>query len=104
MIVLTATYPYIENGRFDEQHYIDVHIPLTLSVWKEFITGMSVTRGLPCLDGSEPAYRLMAQVYFKSPEALQQAMQCPRMMELADDVANYSDHNAHVVIGACIYN
>lgn len=99
MIVLTAMYPYSSNGRFDYDHYIDVHVPLTLSVWSEFITGVSVNRGLPGLEGGDPAYSLMAQVYFKSEEALQLAMRSPRMSELVDDVANYSDHHAEVRIG-----
>lgn len=99
MIILTATYPYSSDGRFDFDHYVNVHVPLTLSVWSEFITGVSVNRGVPGLDGSDPAYSLMAQVYFKSADALARAMQCARMGELVDDVAHYSEQHAQVTIG-----
>lgn len=71
---------------FDE-YYRTTHVPLALAVphLSEFTWGKCRS-----LDGSEPPYYLIANLYFPTEEALQQGLGSAEMQAAGADVANFA--------------
>jgi uncharacterized protein (TIGR02118 family) len=75
MIIVSVLYPKTSDSRFDHDYYMQKHFPLVNSTWEP--TGLesyNVFRGVSALDGSPPAYELIAHLGFTSPEHLQNSL------------------------------
>lgn len=97
MVTLTVVYPYDAAKPFDENYYLETHIPLAREVWGDAVTGVSVHYALAGLAG-DPPFSAIAQLEFASMEAFQQAMANPRSAEVQADVPNFSGVIPHTQI------
>ena len=97
MIVLTITYPHVPGSKFDEDYYRKNHMKMVDECWSP--AEVTIVNGRPGLDGSDPAFRLMALVGFNSMADIGTAFQHPRMAELTADTANYTDITPVISVG-----
>ena len=91
MIVMSASYPYAKDKKFDEAYYTSKHIPLVREVLGGLVKDVAVYKGLPGLDGSDPAFFYRADMSFASMEDVGKALSGPRVGEMMADTANYTD-------------
>lgn len=90
MLTMRNTYPYKADGRFDEEYFVSKHVPLAQDILGSEVLEVRVLRPVP-LAGQEPAARMIVEFDFSSREAMARATASPRMVELRDDVPNYTD-------------
>ena len=83
MIKLTVTYPKGEGTTFDHKYYAASHIPLCNSTFRP--TKTEIDKGI---DGPNAAG---VHFYFESMDALQAALADPKMPDVMEDVANYTN-------------
>ena len=91
MIVMSASYPYAKGKKFDETYYVDKHIPVVRDVLGDLVKDGGSYKGLPGLDGSDPAFFYRADMSFASMEDVGKALSGPRVGEMMADTANYTD-------------
>ena len=91
---------YKSGVRFDQAYYTSKHMPMVGSIMGPFgVSRVEVVRFGPNPDGSVPFYQVMFSAYFQSADALQKAMQAPRIGEVMADIANYYDGAPDLFIG-----
>lgn len=92
MIRLSILYPNKENGRFDTDYYINIHMPMSIEKFGPALRGLSVEQGLPIphLPGRQPVYIAMAHLLFDSMAAFTEAW-TPHAALLQGDMPNYTD-------------
>ena len=83
MIKLTVSYPSGEGTTFDHDYYSASHIPLCNSTFNP--TRTEVEKGI---DGPSVAGVVF---YFDSMDALQGALNGPKMGDVLADIANYTN-------------
>jgi uncharacterized protein (TIGR02118 family) len=91
MIVVSVLYPKTEKSRFDFDYYLAKHVPLVKARFEPF--GMEETRlmrGTATLDGSKPAFELIAELTFPSTQHLQSAL-LAHGDEIIRDVPMFTD-------------
>jgi uncharacterized protein (TIGR02118 family) len=91
MIVMSASYPYSKGKKFDEAYYRNKHIALVKEVLGQLARDVAIFKGLPGLDGSDPAFFYRCDISFASMEDLGKALSSPRLGEMMADTANYTD-------------
>ncbi len=91
MIVMSASYPFTKGKKFDETYYTTKHIPLVKEVLGDLVKDVAIYKGLPGLDGSDPAFFYRADMCFASMEDVGKALSGPRVAEMVSDSANYTD-------------
>ena len=91
MIVMSASYPYAKGKKFDETYYVNKHIPLVREVLGDLVKDVAIYKGLPGLDGGDPAFFYRADMIFASMEDVGKALSGPRVGEMMADTANYTD-------------
>lgn len=96
MVTLRITY-LLHDERFDEDYFLNKHMALARDILTPEFTDMRVMRGVAAA-GQQPGVRLVAEFDYPSREAMQRAMSSPRMLELRDDVANYTDRRGTISI------
>jgi uncharacterized protein (TIGR02118 family) len=91
---------YKQGVRFDESYYTSKHLPLVGGIMGPYgVRNVEMVKLMPSADGSKPPYQVMFSAYFDSAEALQTAMQSPRIGEVMGDIANFYDGMPDVFIG-----
>ena len=92
MIRLNILYPNKENGRFDIDYYINIHMPMTIKKLSPALKGASVEQGLKVseLPGTQPTYIAAAHLLFESIAAFTEAF-TPNAAVLQGDMPNYTD-------------
>jgi uncharacterized protein (TIGR02118 family) len=91
MIVLSLFYPNEPGGRFDEEYYLNRHIPLVRERWGPMgLTDIRLLRGIGTPDGASAWYRVVALVSFDSSEELSQALAAHRE-EIFASIRRYTD-------------
>jgi uncharacterized protein (TIGR02118 family) len=92
MFSVTVLYPKTAESTFDMDYYLGTHIPLV----KERLTPMGLT-GVDLRAGiagaapdTPPAYAMVAQLHFDTPDALQAAMGT-HGPELVGDIPNFTN-------------
>ena len=101
MALLRACYK--SGKRFDEAYYVTKHLPLAASVFGPHgMKHAEMAKFTATPDGSPPVYQVIFSGYFDSPEALQAAMQSPRLGEVLADIANFYDGMPDVLIGEVV--
>lgn len=91
MVVFSVLYPQKAGARFDEAYYQATHVPLMRDVFGQHLKDLQVLKGLPTADGGAPAFALIANLVFESPEAMAAGLASPRMPEVMADVAKFTD-------------
>ena len=90
MIKLSILYPNIEGKKFDKDYYINIHMPMSISLQGASIKSVGVDFGVSGLPGTKPAYIAMCHFLYDSIEAFEAAFM-PHAETLMGDVANYTD-------------
>ena len=102
MVMISILYPNKHGSKFDQEYYINTHMPMSierLSTHAGF-RGVSVVRGMAGgVPNSEPAYVAICQYLFTSPEAFVEAFS-PHAAFLQGDMANYTDSEPIIQISA----
>lgn len=91
MIRLTVTLERTDGWSFEEfrEYYFEEHVPIA----KEIPNLEKYTVSL-ALDPDEAAYDAIADLYFETPEALQEAMGSEEAQAALEDVPNFADPDA----------
>ncbi|WP_433503849.1 EthD family reductase [Pseudonocardia halophobica] len=96
-ISLTVLYnPPADPAAFDK-HYDEVHAPLATKLPN--LESFTIVRPGPGPDGSAPQYHLIATLTFASAEVMQEAMGTPEGKAANDDLANFAQAGATMLIG-----
>jgi len=91
MIKVTILYPNKEDGRFDFDYYLKVHMPMSIERHGASMRGVTVERGLSgTVPSSPPTYIAICHLFFDSVEAFAQAFM-PHAKELQGDIPNFTD-------------
>lgn len=90
MLTMRNTYPATGDGRFDEHYFLTHHVPLARQILGDEVLAVRVLQPVQ-VAGQPPAPRMIVEFDFPSREAMNRAVANPRMAELRDDVANYTD-------------
>ena len=100
MIKVTVLYPASPLAWFDHDYYETVHMPLAISLLGGAIRSVTVERGLnPGAPWPAPTFEAACHFVCDSLEAYQNAF-IPHAERLQQDMANYTDIEAIVQIGA----
>ncbi len=91
MITITILYPNKTGGRFDEDYYINTHMPISIKKFGEALKGVNISLGINAgLPGSQPPFVAICQLVFESQETFEKAF-IPIQEELMADMPNYTD-------------
>ena len=96
MICVTVIYPTGPDSRFNRSYYIERHIPLAKA--RLGTKRAELMDGKPGLDGSSPAYHMLANLYFGSSEELQNAL-AKHGAEVMADIPNYTNVQPIIYVG-----
>lgn len=97
-VVLNVLYNEPSDPAAFEAYYTETHLPLVAQI--AGIDRAVLIRGLPNADGSKPAYYRLAQLFFAGPEQIEQSLGSPAGQAAVNDLANFADGGATVVVGA----
>jgi uncharacterized protein (TIGR02118 family) len=102
MVMISIMYPNRSGSKFDQEYYINTHMPMSierLSTHAGF-RGVSVVRGMAGgVPNSEPAYVAICQFLFDSLEDFLAAFN-PHAAFLQGDMLNYTDSEPTIQISA----
>lgn len=98
MIKLTVLYGHLVDPAAFEAYYSNTHMPLVAKI--KGIVKAETTKFFPEGDGSNPAFYRLAELYFNSPEELQEAMGSPEGAATSADLANFASGGVTVLVGA----
>ncbi len=94
---------YKHGIRFDERYYTSTHLPLAGAILGPYgVTSVEMVKLTAGGDGSAPPYQVMFSAYFASEEALQNALQSPRLGEVMADIGNFYDGAPDVLLGEVV--
>jgi uncharacterized protein (TIGR02118 family) len=98
MIKVTVLYPNGEDKNFNQQYYLDVHIPLVKRRLGNTCKKVEVEKGITgATPGSTPAHTIIGYLYFDSVEDFQDAFS-PYANEIMGDIINFTNINPTVQI------
>jgi uncharacterized protein (TIGR02118 family) len=99
MVCLTVIYPISSGSHFDRTYYLEKHMPFAGALCEPFgFKKAEVSEGRPGLDGSNPAYHFMANLYFESLDGLQKAF-AARGAEIVADIPKYTNVQPILYVG-----
>ena len=97
MIKLTVLYGHSTDIEVFEKYYKNNHLPTTAKMTGH--TKMELTKFLSGPDGGKPDYYRMAEFWYSSSEALQDAMGSPEGQATAGDLAKIATGGVKLLIG-----
>ena len=87
MIKLTVLYGNPEDPAAFDEYYQNTHVPLAERIPN--VQRFEVGRVAP-MDGGEPPFHLIAELWFESADVLQESMSSPEGQAAADDIPNFA--------------
>lgn len=75
MFRLTVIYATTENGYFDFDYYLKIHLPMVTPLIGESVIRTEVTRGVIGIDESAAPYTAICLIYLKDLDGIQAAFQ-----------------------------
>ncbi len=97
MIKATVLYGHPTDPEAFEKYYAETHFEKINKVTG--IAKQEYTKFLPNPDGTASAYYRMAELYFTSPEAMQQTMLSAEGQAMAADLSNFATGGATIITG-----
>lgn len=94
---VTVLYGHPTDPAAFEKYYEEVHNPIALKM--KGMSKMERTKFLPGPDGVAPAYYRMAELYFSSPEVMQQTYDSPEGQATSADLANFATGGVTMIVG-----
>jgi uncharacterized protein (TIGR02118 family) len=102
MIKVTVLYGHPEDPEAFETYYKNKHLPLVDQV--DAISKLEITKISSGPGGSASETFLMAELYFDSQTAMQEAMESPEGQAMADDLTNFATGGVKILIGSVVDN
>ncbi|KAL3481478.1 hypothetical protein BJX99DRAFT_253402 [Aspergillus californicus] len=100
---VTVVFPNDVDAKYDIDYYTKNHMPLIEKYWSKFgLKSWSVTKYIPGLDGSPPAYSFGSEVCWESEQGMNQAFGSPEAAEIMADVARFSNRPPTFLVGQVI--
>ena len=93
---VTVLYGAPKSPEDFEKYYLGTHMPMVYAVKELKHTEVSI--GLPGPDGKPPAFYGIAELWFDSPDHLQQVTSTPAWKKIVEDVPNFASGGATVVV------
>lgn len=97
MIQLTVLYGHPQDPAAFDRHYRENHVPLAQKL--PGLKGYSANKSVAVSPQESSPYYLIADLYFESMAALQNAMQSPEGQAAAGDLANFADGGVTLLVG-----
>lgn len=97
MVKLIALYKHPKDKEAFDQHYFEVHAPLTAKI--PGLRKMDVTRIVGSPMGGEGKYYLMCEMYYDSHEALKAGMKSEEGRASGKDVMSFAGDLVTLMIG-----
>lgn len=94
---ITVLYGHPDSAEVFEKYYKEKHLPLAATM--EGVAKIELTKLLGTPDGKKAEYYRMAELYFSSPEQMQETMSSPEGQATVDDLANFATGGVHVLMG-----
>ncbi len=94
---ITVLYGHPENVEAFEDYYKNKHLPLVANM--KGIAKLEYTKLLGTPDGKKGDFYRMAELYFSSPEQMQETMSSPEGQATSNDLSNFATGGAIVLIG-----
>ena len=90
MPVIAVMYPSAVGASFDEDYYMQTHMPLVRRLWEPLgLTDATVLRGIPGPDGAAPTYMMTALLTFGSIDQFKGAA-AQHGKEIFADIPNFT--------------
>lgn len=91
MVVVSVMYPSGSGSSFNQDYYLQKHIPLVKERWSPMgMDEIRIVRGVGTPDGSPPPYQVMALLSFGSIKDFQNAAE-NHAQELFADIPNFTN-------------
>ena len=91
MVVVTVLYPRTESSHFDFDYYTKTHMALVQARWGGMgMVSAELLRGTETLEGAQPAFALIAKLFFASKVEMQAAL-AAHGAEIIGDIPNYTN-------------
>ncbi|WP_252502201.1 EthD family reductase [Sporosarcina sp. Marseille-Q4943] len=97
MAKLIALYKHPENKEEFDNHYFNVHAPITAKI--PGLREMKVTKFTGSPMGGEGKYYLMCEMYYDSLEDLQQGLRSPEGKASGKDLMGFAGNLVTLMIG-----
>lgn len=97
MIQLTVLYGHPQNPAAFDRHYRENHVPLAQKL--PGLAGYTANKPAAVSPEESSPYYLIADLYFESMAAFQNALQSPESQAAAGDLANFADGGVTLVVG-----
>ena len=97
MLKLTVLYGHPKDAEAFEKYYNEKHLPLATTM--EGVAKLELTKFMGTPDGQKADYYRMAELYFTSPEQMQETMSSPEGQATTDDLSNFATGGVNVIVG-----
>ena len=97
MVKLIAFYKHPENKEAFDEHYFNVHVPITEKI--PGLRKMKVTKGTGSPMGGEAKYYLICEMYYDSSEALKAGLRSEEGKASGKDVMGFAGNLVSFMIG-----
>jgi uncharacterized protein (TIGR02118 family) len=90
MVLVTAMYPNEPGSSFNQDYYLQKHIPLVKERWGPMgLEDVRLVRGVGTADGNPAPYQVMALLSFRSMQDFQNAAGA-HAQEILGDIPNFT--------------
>ena len=97
MVKLIALYKHPENKEAFDEHYFNVHVPITAKI--PGLREMKVTKGTGSPMGGEAKYYLICEMYYDSIEAFKSGLRSPEGKASGKDLMRFAGDLVTLMIG-----
>lgn len=91
MFCATVLYPHQENANFDFELYANSLLPEYVAILGDNFVEHEVRKGLATPGNPNPSFICVANIWVKSAELFGQSMSDPRMKNLMEKIASFTD-------------
>jgi uncharacterized protein (TIGR02118 family) len=97
MIKVTLLYGHPKNPQEFERYYEEKHLPLAARL--RGFDRLELTRFEPSLDGRNPAFYRMAELYFSDEGRMQATLDSPEGQAVTGDLSNFATGGVTMIKG-----
>ena len=90
MVQLNILYPKKEGATFHWDHYLNIHMPLSIKLQGEALKGVSIVKGLEDIPQAPVAYFAITTMLYQSVQSFIEAF-TPHAEILQEDIKNYTN-------------
>ncbi|MCW8981149.1 MAG: EthD family reductase [Altibacter sp.] len=94
---ITVLYGHPTDPEAFEKYYKKNHLPLTATM--KGVARLELTKFLGTPDGHKAEYYRMAELYFSTPQQMQETMGSPEGQATVLDLSNFATGGVNVIIG-----